>query len=212
MKIPLFMQGFRYFPMSEDELAVGEYLPLSVDAPEWMQVSTDYSTEATIIHEFFHAWAGQLVKNAQFLQLTFQKQKYADSFGAHLNQYPKDYMELIGCSWNTDGTYEYANSPVTGYANRDEQNVPCFEDFADSAQWYVTNGCGLLNGGRTGDKKAGEIRYGYFKELFDGKEYVDPKSCFQGTNTDNSEGIINHPTPAIKSPTPNASPTGGKGG
>ena len=99
-----------------------------------------------------------------------------------LATYPAIYMEKTGCTSNGSNKYSYAYSPVSGYGGLTAEDVSCFEDFADSAAWYVTRPCDLLAGGVpesvTKNPEAGKVRYEYFKkEMFEGREYLPAGGC-----------------------------------
>ncbi|MEK7499959.1 MAG: hypothetical protein AAB649_05135, partial [Patescibacteria group bacterium] len=130
------------------------------------------TTPQIVIHEFFHAWAGQrqtrvpeqlpfsYLINSSVPQLTYPA------------LVPPEYLTAVGCE-TKEGVSVYSVPPVTGYGGSTSDNIPCHEDFADSASWYVTNACEL--------KRQSPKRYEYFRDkVFNGKEYLPADGCGKG--------------------------------
>lgn len=139
--------------------------------------------EATLIHEFIHAWVDARMKSP--LVLLEQSRQLniplLELLKVPVNNrklvYPFDYMnDVVGCSFS-DGVFSYRAPPVTDYAAT-PGTLGCPEDFADSAAWYVTRPCELLAGGESKNAEAGKARYDYFRDkIFGGKEYVPAGGC-----------------------------------
>lgn len=122
------------------------------------------SSEEVIIHEFFHAWAGN---QRSTYPVYFPLAPVVSSLQGG-NPIPSSYVQLIGCSG--EGTYTYTIPPVTGYGGLPAEEISCYEDFADSAAWYVTNACLL--------QLASPERYEYFRDtIFGGEEYIPAGGC-----------------------------------
>lgn len=152
--------------------------------------------EDLIIHEYMHDWARGVVRSvpvslpfADFINNgIWDAQQYVLNplFGgnnAGHARVPESYLNTVNCNL-ANGRYQYgANTqPVTSYRNRTSDKIPCGEDFADSAAWYVTRSCDLLAGGAPEDQiknpEAGKIRYEYLKKnVFEGKEYLPEGGC-----------------------------------
>lgn len=165
----------------------GDYVDLSFQAPD------DPFSPELVVHEYMHEWAfsqvavvptwapfSDLVNAGAWAVTNAKNMGWAPA--------PASYVEAIGCkknqsdlTYNEGETYTYVAKPITGYGYGGDK-IPCGEDFADSAAWYVTRACDLLAGGgpesETKDPEAGKIRYEYMKEqIFEGKEYLPSGGC-----------------------------------
>jgi len=128
----------------------------------WVSLSSD-ADYYTIIHEWMHEWAYyQTVKQDRPLSLVliaFSTLITADGYAP----VPLDYKNLVGCNYNIfTNQYTYKEEPVTGYSQLPADKLVCGEDFADSAEWYITQPCDLL--------KLSPVRYEYFKNMFTNPE------------------------------------------
>ncbi|MFH1280203.1 MAG: hypothetical protein ABII08_01150, partial [Candidatus Beckwithbacteria bacterium] len=114
-----------------------------------------------IIHEFFHNWM-QLQAYSEVMRLA-QYSKAVGSASTLLNlinlnkAVPREYLDLTGCHPIGGGGYNYSLPNVTDYHHDGEiKDVPCYEDFVDSAAWYVVNPWEL--------KENSLERYEYFRD------------------------------------------------
>ena len=166
----------------KNSYTAGEYFSKeSTDLPyDYTQISNRWNEpidEYVVIHEFIHQWVTQKgrreVSNPSFLEQYPEYELYGELLYEQPGiAYPPDYMKTVGCQWIWvfGSTYDPKYPPVTGYRGREEQNIPCWEDFADSATWYVEKPCEL--------KEKSPGRYDYFRDkMFQGKEYIPEGGC-----------------------------------
>ena len=143
----------------------GEFVRLQ-DFNNWEQIGED--PRELVIHEVMHEYAtaeSYIFPRFPIIPVVSDVANLLIYGVTRLPKYgiasaPLSYIEAVGCSRKKlfSGLYTYSTNPVTGYSDIPEE-TECGEDFADSAGWYVTKPCDLLNGGVTSDKKAGEVRY-----------------------------------------------------
>lgn len=167
MRVPVVMTWKR----SEEDGYLGRHINFynTIIPYVTMNQADSITNKETLIHEFFHAWVYDKLSSA-FVALTNPMLKKLVNAGDTTWYYPIDYMHLTGCVYNDSNQFDYTLPPVTGYGGGEAADIPCHEDFADSAEWYVMNACEL--------KARSPERYTYFRDtLFGGKEYIPSGGC-----------------------------------